>query len=203
MQVNAIGADANLITQFLIGDTTRGEICGSCPTRGLHFRSLQPLTDGGISSPTLDLCYGARSDELDGKVLKALSGHSLPSKFKYCPLAPNLFLEVHSNARSTAEVSRQACYVGAICARGIRSLQWYGKPDFVFDGNAFTLSATFHDGTLKIYAIWPTKSFPSRGDSYETRVEFRTVLAVAWIMKTSLQGYQDGLIAFRNVMRFD
>jgi hypothetical protein len=42
-------------------------------------------------------------------------------------------------------------------ARGILLLQSYGQDEPVFDNNAYTITSTYHDGTLKIYNVYPSR----------------------------------------------
>lgn len=54
----------------------------------------------------------------------------------------------------------------------MQSLQSYGKEP-VYDGNAYTYSSTYHDGTLRLYAHHPTAPTTSGGrlEYYMTRVK--------------------------------
>jgi hypothetical protein len=49
------------------------------------------------------------------------------------PIAPNFFLAAKGPDGSASVAKRQACYDGALGARGIHSLQEYGKDEPVFD----------------------------------------------------------------------
>jgi hypothetical protein len=51
----------------------------------------------------------------------------------------------------------QACYAGAIGARGIHALQGYGQAEPTYDNKAYTFSSTYHDGTLKMYSHHPAQ----------------------------------------------
>ncbi|KAH6982406.1 hypothetical protein EDB80DRAFT_592805, partial [Ilyonectria destructans] len=66
------------------------------------------------------------------------------------PVAPNFFLEVKGPDGSLSIVSRQACYDGALGARGIHTLQSYGTVEPRYDNKAYTLTSIYHGGSLKI-----------------------------------------------------
>ena len=62
---------------------------------------------------------------------------------------------------------RQACYDGALGARGIHSLQSFGTSKPVYDYNAYTIESNYHGGTLKMYTTHPTESQnPNRRSEY-------------------------------------
>ena len=56
---------------------------------------------------------------------------------------------------------RQSLYIGCMGARAMQVLQSYGKPDPVFDGNAYTIVVTYYDEVLKLYSLHPMKSVES------------------------------------------
>ncbi len=64
-------------------------------------------------------------------------------------MAPNCYLEVKGPEGSAAVARRQACYDGAIGARGMLSLHSYGKETMIYDNRAYTISSTYYDGMLK------------------------------------------------------
>jgi hypothetical protein len=45
----------------------------------------------------------------------------------------------------------QATLDGALGARAMHKLQSYGEKEPTYDNNAYTITSTYHDGTLKIY----------------------------------------------------
>lgn len=55
---------------------------------------------------------------------------------------------------------RQACYDGAIGARGVHeylSLRAV-DPHMIYDNNAYALTSIYHNGNLKIYTTHPSPS---------------------------------------------
>jgi hypothetical protein len=67
------------------------------------------------------------------------------------PAVPNFFLAAKPPSGNVDVAKRQATLNGALGARAMYKLQSYaaGKP--VYDGNAYTITSTYHDGTLKMY----------------------------------------------------
>jgi hypothetical protein len=66
-------------------------------------------------------------------------------------MAPNFFLAAKGPDGSAAVANRQACYDGALGARGMQSLQSYRQDEPVYDNNAFTLTSIYHNGSLEMY----------------------------------------------------
>lgn len=62
------------------------------------------------------LFHGAHPERVDRQIR---SSHLIPSRMKNTPMAPNLYLEAKGLDESAAVASRQACYDGAIGARGM------------------------------------------------------------------------------------
>ncbi|KND87039.1 hypothetical protein TOPH_08337, partial [Tolypocladium ophioglossoides CBS 100239] len=57
--------------------------------------------------------------------------------------------------RSLSVASRQACYDGALGARGIHSLQSYGQLQPQYDNKAYTFASIYHGGTFKMFTSHP------------------------------------------------
>jgi hypothetical protein len=124
--------------------------------RNTIFGNLEPLTDGTIAPAQLDLYYSACPEQLDRRIHDKLSGCIIPSTMEDKPMAPNFYLEVKGPNGSTAVARRQACYNGAIGARGVQSLQLYRQDELVYNNLAYTITSTYHDSTLKMYTIYIT-----------------------------------------------
>ncbi|KAK3318276.1 hypothetical protein B0H66DRAFT_575197 [Apodospora peruviana] len=155
--------------------------------------NLESLTDGTIAPAYPDIYYGARPEELDRSVRDELSGHIRPSTMEGKPIAPNLFLEVKGRYGTPAVAAQQARYDGAIGARGMHSLQNYGNDEPVFDGNAYTYSATYQSGLLQVYAHHPTTP-TTPGD----RPEYHMTQVDTWGMTGNRGTFIRGATAFRN-----
>ncbi|EAS27460.3 uncharacterized protein CIMG_10065 [Coccidioides immitis RS] len=96
-----------------------------CTGGGYVFGNLAPLTDGTLAQAKPDHFYGARPEQLDRQIRKELSDQIIPSIQNDLPMAPNFFLEAKGPDGSLAVATRQACYDGALGARGMHSLQSY------------------------------------------------------------------------------
>jgi hypothetical protein len=116
------------------------------------FNHLEPLAED-LPKPVPDLYDGALPQQIDRRVRRDLGMHIVPSNNTSLPAAPNFFLEGKS-AGGRADVAKlQACHDGAIGARAMHSLQNYKSAEPIYDGNAYSHSATYHQGTatLQLY----------------------------------------------------
>ena len=164
-----------------------------CCSGGIPFTNLDHLTDGTLVPGNPDIYFGARPEQLDRRVRDKLSGHIIPSTQDDLPLAPNFFVAAKGPDGSAAVVKRQACYDGALGARGIHSLQSYGQEDPSHDNNAYTISTTYHDGTLKMYTIHPSQPASSGG-----RPEYSMHQVNTWGMTGNAETFRQGAAAYRN-----
>ena len=140
-----------------------------------------------------DLYWGARPEQIDRRVRQDLNHQIVPSTKDTYPVAPNFFLEVKGPDGSAAKKTMQACYAGAIGARGMHALQGYGQAEPTYDNKAYTFSSTYHDGTLKMYAHHPTQ--PSRlGES----PQYHMTPLRGFLLTDSPQTFRQGVGAFRN-----
>jgi hypothetical protein len=167
---------------------------GRCRAGGVSFNNLDPLTDGILKPANPDIYYGARPEELSRNVRNELSGQIIPSTQHDLPMVPNFFVEAKGPDGSVAVAKRQACYNGALGARGMHSLQSYGKPPVVYDNNAYTVTSTYHDGNLKLYTshIAPPRSPGHHPVYYMTQLE-------GYSMTGSQRSFIEGATAYRNV----
>lgn len=124
--------------------------------RTTKFGNLDPLIAGPPVAANPDLCYGARPEQLNRHIREQLINHIVPSTMEDKPKAPNCYLEVKGLEGSAAVARRQACYNGAIGARGMLSLHSYGKKRMIYDNRAYTINSTYYDGMLKMYATHVT-----------------------------------------------
>jgi hypothetical protein len=164
-----------------------------CVSGGIPFTNLDPLTDGTLVSGNPDIYYGTRPEQLDRRVRNKLSGHIIPSTQDDLPVAPNFFLAAKRPDGSAAVAKRQACYDGALGARGMDSLQSYGQENASHVTNACTISSIYHDGTLKMYIIHPSQP-ASPGD----RREYFTNQLNTWGMTGNIETFRQGATVYRN-----
>ncbi|KAJ2972662.1 hypothetical protein NUW58_g9139 [Xylaria curta] len=161
----------------------------------IRFTNLDHLTDGSLVGGNPDRYYGARPEQLDQRVRAELSGHIIPSTQHDLPIVPNFFLAVKGPDGSLAVAERQACYDGALGARGIRSLQMYGYSDAepIPDNKAYTITSIYHGGTLKIYTSHLLPSAYPR-DSW---VYIMTQID-SWSLTGNASMFRQGAAAYRN-----
>jgi hypothetical protein len=67
------------------------------------------------------------------------------------------FLEAKDPDGSLAVAGRQALQNGTVSARVIHSLQFFGANEPAYEGNSYTISSTYHGGTLKMYTTHLTE----------------------------------------------
>lgn len=128
-----------------------GKISGyKCLEGEVLFTNLRPLKTDMLTAAKPDLYYGARPEQLDRRVRDELSGHISPLTQNDLPIAPNFFLAAKGPDGTAAVARGQACYDGALGARGMHSLQSYGVDGAVHDNNACTITSIYSDGQLKM-----------------------------------------------------
>ena len=160
---------------------------------GYPFANLAPMTDGALVPAHPDRFFGAYPGQVNLRIRKELSNTIVPSRNTTHPIVPNLFLEAKGPTGTPAVVDRQACYNGAIGARGVLALQWYQQENPEYDNNAYTISVTYIHGTLSLYTTHPTKpKEPSE------RPEYVMTLIDGWAIARNLESFQQGLTAYRN-----
>ena len=164
-----------------------------CVAGGIRLTNLDHLTDGTISPGNPDLFYGARPEQLDRRIRKELNSLIVSSTQTDLPMAPNFFLAA-KGPDGTAVVARgQACYDGALGARGIQSLQSYGQPEPIYDKKAYTVTSIYNDGTLKLYT-----SHPSQPTGPESRPAYYMNQLKGWAMTSDPSTFRQGATAYRN-----
>lgn len=164
-----------------------------CISGGIPFTNLDHLTDGTLVPGNPDIYYGIRPEQLDRRVRDNLSDHIVPSTQDDLPIAPNFFLTAKGPDGSAAVAKRQACYDGALGARGIHRLQSYGKDEPVYDNNAHTITSIYSDGQLKIYTSHPVQPTSPGG-----RPEYYIHQLNAWSMTGNIETFRQGAAAYRN-----
>ena len=166
---------------------------GKCVEGDVLFTNLTPLTNDVLTAAKPDLYYGARPEQLKRRVRDELSGHIIPSTQDDLPIAPNFFLEAKGSDGSLAVAGRQACYDGALGARGMYSLMSYGQDDPTYDNNTYTITSIYHGGTLKMYT-----SHPSQSTGPEGRPEYCMTQLNTWGMTGNAEAFRQGATAYRN-----
>ncbi|KAJ2977613.1 hypothetical protein NQ176_g4275 [Zarea fungicola] len=154
--------------QTLVGP---GRISSEC--NSVTFHNLESMTGGVTTQPNPDLFDGALLGDVDAGIREKLDGQIIPSK----------------NAR--------ACWDGAHGARAIQALQNVGDEEEgyheIFDGNAYTYSATFCGGVLEVFAHFVR---PSRVP--DRRREYHMTLLASISMKDGVARFIEGASILRN-----
>lgn len=193
-----IRADAHAFKEKQISESVipiiEGKIEDSrCTSGGIPFTNLDHLTDGTLVPGNPDRYYGARPEQLNRQVRNKLSGHIIPSTQHDLPIAPNFFLAVKGPDGSAAVAARQACYDGALGARGMHSLQSYGQEEPVYDNKAYTITSIYHNGQLKMYTV-----HPAQPNGPGSRPEYYMTQLKGWSMTSDPETFRKGATAFRN-----
>lgn len=102
-------------------------------------------------------------------------------------------MEAKAPEGSSAVVKRQACYDGALGARAMHELQSYRQDQPIYDGNAYTLTTTYHagSGSLKLYSTHPTQLA-------DGNIEYHMTPIRGWDMTSDPDNFRQGATAFRN-----
>ncbi|TAQ91567.1 hypothetical protein B7494_g89 [Chlorociboria aeruginascens] len=93
---------------------------------------------------------------------------------------------------ATDVAKRQACYDGALGARGMHQLQSYGQDQPIYDGNAYTITATYHDGNLNMYATHITRSADGALEYHMTHVDGWNALGNSSTFRQAFTAFQNG-----------
>ncbi|KAJ2895073.1 hypothetical protein MKZ38_006960 [Zalerion maritima] len=156
------------------------------------FTMLKPMTDGSIPRAKPDYFDGVRREDIHGEVRDKLGETIIATDYARAPVLPNFFMEAKGPDGAPSGAQRQVCYDGAIGARAMHSLQNYGNDEPVYDGNAYAIGTTYHDGQLKMYAHYPTPTTQGGPPEYHmTQID-------SWGMTGNLKSCVDGIKAFRN-----
>jgi len=166
---------------------------GSCRSGGIPFANLDDITDRTLTHGKPDVFYGARPEQLHREVRETVGHHIMPSTQEDLPLAPNFFLEVKGLDGSAAVAKRQACYDGALGARGMHSLRTYRQTTPAYDNNAYTMSNVYHNGQLQMYTshIGPPRTAGGRPETYMNQVG-------SYSLTHNREAFRAGATAYRN-----
>ena len=168
-----------------------------CVSGGIAFTNLDHLTDGTLKPGNPDLYYGARPEQIVRRVRSDLNTQIQPTTQDDSPIAPNFFLAAKGPDGSGAVAKRQACYDGALGARGLHRLQSYGQKDLHYDGNAYTITSSYSDGQLKMYTSHPIQSPLADGCPEYIMTQINT-----WGLTGNSESFRQGAGAFRNARDF-
>jgi len=160
------------------------------------FNHLEPLANG-ISAAQPDYYNGSRPAELHSDVRNDLGRYIIPYNDTSRPMLPNHFTELKGPDGKASEMKRQITYDLGVGARGMLEMQSYGRDGYAYDGNAYTLGATYHSGTgsLQMYTMHPTEPAQPGGNP-----QYHTTQVGNFAMSDSAETFREGATWFRNSM---
>lgn len=158
----------------------------------LLFTRLESITDKTTVDAKPDFYDGAPLGSIDKQVREDLSPYIIPTAHRTAPVAPNFFIEAKAPNGGADVAKRQIIHDLALGARGMHQLQSYGADKLVFDNNAYTLGATYHNGQLLMYATHVTPSGPGNSPEYHM-----TQLG-GWATTGDPDTYRRGVAALRH-----
>ncbi|KAL4866855.1 hypothetical protein BDV12DRAFT_198719 [Aspergillus spectabilis] len=205
-KINNKAADEYLVIKNIL-PILEGEEKACSRTGANHpFNKLAPLTDGTLADARPDFYHGTPLNQLNPAIREQLRDQVVPTARKNCPIAPNFFVEVKSHDRSLPVATRQACYDGALGARAMHSLQQFGNRNrndtttttlAYYDNNTYTITSTYHLGTLGLYMTHPTQS-RSNNNKLDRHTNYVMTQAGQWALHGSPETFQQGITAYQN-----
>ncbi|KAL9118795.1 MAG: hypothetical protein Q9187_004653 [Circinaria calcarea] len=170
-------------------------ICGNADIpnkQNLLFTRLEPIANDTTVDAKPDFYDGARPEDIDQPIRDDLRPFIVPTRHRTAPVAPNFFLEAKAPNEGADVAKRQACYDGALGARAMHSLQSYHQEP-VYDGNAYTITSTYHagTGTLKLYTTHLTQA-------EDGTPEYHMTQARGFDLTNDPDSFRQGATALRN-----
>jgi hypothetical protein len=159
--------------------------------QNLLFTRLDPIANNITVNTKPDFYDGARLEDVDKRVRDNIGNYIIPIGHATALVVPNFFLEVKRPNGGADVAKRQACYNGALGARGMHQLQSYREEEPIYDGNVYIITSTYHDGTLKMYTTHPTA-----GPEGSTEYHMTQLRSLA--LTDTPQSFREGATAFRN-----
>lgn len=169
-----------------------------CPrsVKNLSFGNLKSFTHGILVKAQPDMYDGARPGQIELQIRDELKPFITPSKKEHAPALPNFFTEVKGPDGSGAVAKRQACYNGALGARGVHKLRSFGvDPALAYDDKAYAITSTYHcaTGTLQMYTV-----HPNRSNDPNDSPEYHMSQLRSFSMTDTAERFREGARAFRN-----
>jgi hypothetical protein len=162
--------------------------------KNLVFGNLEPLPHGNLVDAKPDFYNGAHPAQIHLRIREELGSYITPATQVQAPALPNFFTEAKGPDGSAAVARRQACFDGALGARGIHQLQSFeADPTLAYDNKAYTITSTYNDGQLNLYTVHPTQS-PDPNDS----PKYHMTQLRSFAMTDAAERFREGARAFRN-----
>lgn len=173
---------------------------------------LAPLTPENMVPGNPDRVYGARAEELQPSIRRALSHLILPTAHKDIA-CPNFVVHVKGPDGTPGVAKLQSVYDGGLAARGMQALWAFGKKpdgeDSAEDAHANiarTITCTVYDGLLRMYAVHLYR--PEGGSVQDllptdyglmlSDAQYSTTKIGSWMLYEDVEQFRSGAAAFRN-----
>ncbi|KAI9786743.1 MAG: hypothetical protein M1816_007814 [Peltula sp. TS41687] len=162
---------------------------------GNLLNNWAPLTDGTLKTSKPDAYDGANPGQIDKRIREQLGPLIIPSTLQHAPALPNFFAAIKGPDGSAVKARRQACYDGALGARGMHSLQNFGleESEAVYDDRAYTIASTYYAGNLTLYTTHPTKPLDA-----ESSPEYHMTQLRSFSVTDTTERFREGVSALRN-----
>ncbi|KAL8906110.1 MAG: hypothetical protein Q9207_002242 [Kuettlingeria erythrocarpa] len=159
------------------------------------FNNLQDWPMKNIKHVTPDSYDGSDPSDLRPEIREMLSESIEPSTDKSRPILANGFDEVKAPKGSSFVLQQQALRDGGEGGRAMIAIRTYINPETAYDGNAYTMIATYHPvgGVLTLYAV---HAVAVTGKPYPAEYRMRTLNA--WIIQLAPEAFRQGATWLRN-----
>lgn len=148
--------------------------------------------DSNLVTPKPDFWDGARQTPNNLKIRQEFGRLIMPLTSYEDPFIPNFFAELKSPKGSINIAQRQACYDGALSARGMFCILTGGMTG-PYDGCAYTISATYSGGTLEMFL-----HHVSPPETDNDLPHYHMTPMGAWALHNSIDTFRQGVSAFQN-----
>lgn len=161
-----------------------------------YVNHLEPLASG-ISTAKPDYWNGSPPAQVDARVRSDLGQYIIACNNAERPLLPNFFTEAKGPDGKASEMKRQITQDLGNGAHGMLKMQSYGQDGNAYDGNAYTLGATYHSGTgtLQMYAMHTTEPTQPAGE-----LQYHTTQINSFGMTGNAETFREGATWYRNSM---
>jgi hypothetical protein len=166
---------------------------GFLSARNLLFTNMDSMVPEMYTMRKPNLYWGAQPRQIDRRVRQDLSTHIVPSKNASPPAAPNFFLELKSPSGLSTVQTRKACYDGALGARAMQALRNYGQAEPEYDNKAYTITCTYQEGVLRMYAHHLSEPSVPGG-----LLQYHMTPLPTFMITSDAMAFRNGISAFRN-----
>jgi hypothetical protein len=158
------------------------------------FKNMKDLITG-ISKLKPDYFEGSHPSDLPKDTRNELQAFIVPSTYGDRPMLPNFFLELKGPTGDMAELKLQIVYDLVIGARAMYKLQTYGQTRPEFDGNAYTIGATYFSPSASLI-LWTVHPFRPQHPTHE--LNYHTTKLCSFLMDDLEEDFNRGLLALEN-----